>query len=147
MPELIRALDAEEPGPPSPALGAAALEQSMLAHEALHALAIDRAAKLAAGQGRDHARAVGRVGARDRQHDPIDPIQPASLTGRSASRAPVDRLAADPRDPSDHRGGPSLGDEFAGPGDAQPHSQPRKSSPAISTSIVLRPSARSSRET
>ena len=38
-------------------------------------------------------------------------------------------------------------DQLAGPGDALAHSQPRKSSPATSTSIVLRPSARSSRPT
>src|SRR3954453_14825918 len=51
------------------------------------------------------------------------------------------------RDAGDDGRRAALGDQFAGPGDAQPHSQPRKSSPAISTSIVLRPNARSSRLT
>ena len=36
-------------------------------------------------------------------------------------------------------------DKLAGTGDAHPHSHPRKSSPEISNSIVLRPKVRSSR--
>lgn len=63
----------------------------------------------------------------------------------AAARAPVERLTADPRDPSDQRRRTALRDQLAGPGKALAHSQPRKSSPATSTSIVLRPNARSSR--
>jgi hypothetical protein len=147
MPELVGPLDAEEPRPPAPALAAAALQQGVLAHQPLHARAVDRPAELAAGQSGDHPRAVGRVRARDRQHDPVGAIQRAPLTGRRALRAPIDRLPADPRDPGNHRRGSSSRDQLAGPGHAHPHSHPRKSSPAISTSIVLRPNARSSRDT
>jgi hypothetical protein len=147
MPELIRALDAKEPRSPAPPFGTTALQQPVLAHQSLHALAVDLSAEITAGERRDHPGAVGRVGARDRQHDPIDAIQRAPLTGRRPLRAAVDRLAADPGHASDDRGGTALRDELAGPGDALSHSQPRKSSPAISTSIVLRPNARSSRET
>jgi hypothetical protein len=64
---------------------------------------------------------------------------------RRPGRAPVDRLPADPRHFGDDGGRAALRDELAGMGDALSHSRPRKSSPAISTSIVLRPSARSRR--
>jgi hypothetical protein len=84
---------------------------------------------------------------RDGQHNAIDRIQRSALTGRGSLRASIDRLAADPRDAGDNRGRTALRDELAGPGDTHPHSQPRKSSPAISTSMVLRPSARSNRAT
>ena len=101
-------------------------------------------AELAAGERGDHPGAVGRVLPRDPEHRLVGARQRPPLTLRRALRAPVDRLAADPRDAGDERGGAALRDELAGPGDAHAHSQPRKSSPATSTSIVLRPSARSS---
>src|SRR5215207_769159 len=43
MPELVRALDAEEPGPAPTRQRAAALDQPALAQHAQHALAVDRA--------------------------------------------------------------------------------------------------------
>src|SRR3954470_21844207 len=117
----------------------------MLAHQPLHALAVDLAAQLPAGERGDHAGAVGRVLARNVEHDPIDRVQRPALTGRRALGAPVDRLAADPGDAGNDGRWAALRDELAGPGDAHAHSQPRKSSPATSTSSVLRPNARSSR--
>jgi hypothetical protein len=147
MPELIGPLDAEESRSAAAPLAAATLHQAVLAHEPLHALAVDPIAELAAGERGDHPGLVARVGARDRQHQPIDPVQRPALTRRWALRPAVDRLPADPRHASDDRGGTALRDELAGPGHALSHSQPRKSSPAISTSIVFPPSARSRRAT
>jgi hypothetical protein len=98
--------------------------QPVLTHQPLRALPVDSAAELAAGQGGDHPGPVRRVRARDRQHYLVDRGQPASLTGRWALRAPVDRLAADLRNAGDDGRGAALRDQFAGPGDAHPHSQP-----------------------
>jgi len=42
VPELIGALDAEEPRPAPPAEGPVALQQPMLAHQALGLLAVHR---------------------------------------------------------------------------------------------------------
>jgi hypothetical protein len=64
MPELGRALDAEEPGPAPARLRAAALDQPVLGHHPQHPLAVHRPAQLASDPGRDHPVAVGRVGLR-----------------------------------------------------------------------------------
>ena len=145
MPELVGAGDLEVTGPPPAAVGALGLQQPMLAHQTLHALAIHRAARLSSREGGDHPGAVRRVRARGLQHDAVGRVQRPPLPRRRPARAPVDRLAADPRDAGDQRRASAVRDQLAGPGDAHAHSQPRKSSPAISTSIVLRPKARSSR--
>ncbi len=59
----------------------------------------------------------------------------------------IDRLSADAGHARHHRRRPAGSHQFAGPGDALSHSQSRESSPATSTSIVLRPNARSRRPT
>jgi hypothetical protein len=97
----------------------------VLAHQSLHALAIDRCAELAARQRGDHPRPVGRVGARDLKHHLVDAIAPTRLTGRRTLRAPVERLAADSRHAGHDGRGTALRDQLAGPGGALSHSQPR----------------------
>ena len=52
MPELVGALDAEEPRPASTLQRPAALDQPALAHHAQHPLAVDRAARAAAAPTR-----------------------------------------------------------------------------------------------
>ena len=143
-PELIRALDAEEPRASAPSERSVALQQTVLAHQPLRPLAIHGKAEISAGERGDHPSAVGRVLPRDPEDRLIGARQRTPLAPRWPGRPTVDRLTADPRDPSDHRGGAALRDQLAGPGDALSHSQPRKSSPATSTSSVLRPNARSS---
>jgi len=61
MPELVRAGDPEEPRPSPPIAIAAALQESMRAHDPLHPLAVHRLAQRSAGQGSDHSGAVGRM--------------------------------------------------------------------------------------
>ena len=61
MPELVGALDAEEPRPPAAPERLVALQQPVLAHQALHPLAIDRRPKITGRQRGDHPGAVGRV--------------------------------------------------------------------------------------
>jgi hypothetical protein len=65
VPELVGTLDAEEARTAPPAKRRVALQQLLLAHHALCALAVDLPAQLAARQRGDHPRAVGRVRARD----------------------------------------------------------------------------------
>lgn len=146
MPELVGSSDLEVPGPPAAALAADRLQQPMLAHQPLTALAIDRPARAPGSDRGDHPRSVGGVLVltRHRQNDAVQLIQRAPVPARRATWAAVVGLAADPRDPGDQRDRTALRDQFAGSGDAQTHSQPRESSPATSTSIVLRPNARSS---
>ena len=139
MPKLIRSRDLEEAGPPATRLRALGLQQPVLAHQPLHALAVDASAEVTAGEPRDHPGAVGRVRARDAKDDSVDRVEPAALPLRQALRDAVDGLTADTRDPRDQRRRAALGDELAGPGDALAHSQPRKSSPATSTSISCGP--------
>src|SRR4051812_23536623 len=103
MPELISALDAEEPRPSAPPFRATPPQQPLAAHEPLHALAVDRTAELAARERRDHPVAVGRVRERDRQHDPIDLIGRPTLRARRTYRTALDRLATNRSDPSDDR--------------------------------------------
>jgi hypothetical protein len=137
MPKLIGPRDVEEPGPAATVEPPAALDQPALAHHPQHALAVDRPAELAADQRRDHAVAVGLVGLGeldDRRLRFIDRRALASCLGRPGLRDAVDRLAADLGDARHHRGRVALGDELAGPGDALPHSQSRKSFPEISNS-------------
>ena len=59
-------------------------------------------------------------------------------------RRPVDRLPADLQHTHHGRQSEAPSDQLARPGDAHPHSQPRNASPAISSSYVFLPSARSS---
>jgi len=54
MPELIRAGDLEIARPPAAALRARGLQQPVLAHQPLHALAIDRSSRPTRGERRDH---------------------------------------------------------------------------------------------
>jgi len=62
VPELVGALDAEEPGALAPpARRPAALQQAVLGHEPSGLLAVHRPPKLPAGQGGDHPGPVGRV--------------------------------------------------------------------------------------
>src|SRR3954470_495205 len=81
MPELVGALDAKESRPPAPALRAAPLQQPVLAHQPLHALAVDRPAELSGGERRDHPGPVGgvwsaRPPARPDRRDPADEADP-----------------------------------------------------------------------
>ena len=74
MPELVRACDPEEPGPPSAIQPPAALDQAALAHDPQHALAVDRPPELARDERCDHPVAVGLVGLRDRDDRRLDAI-------------------------------------------------------------------------
>ena len=135
MPELIRALDPEVAGPAPAARGPMALEQALGAHHPLGPLAGDRSVDLPARERRDHPGAVGRVGLRDLDNRPVDrPGGRSPDGGRPLLGGAVDRLAADLHDARRGRGGISLRDKLAGPGDALSHSQPRNASPAISSS-------------
>ena len=70
------------------------------------------------------------------------PLRPAA-----AARRAVDRLAADLQHARHHRGARPAATSSRDRATRIAHSQPRKSSPAISSSYVLRPSARSSSAT
>jgi hypothetical protein len=146
MPELVGPGDLEIAWPAPAALAADGLQQRVLAHQPLAAFAIDRPSSAPGGDRGDHPRAVGGVLvlARDGQHDAVQLVQRAALSARRAPRTAVDRLAADARHAGYDRDGAALRDESAGSATRTLNSQPRKSSPAISTSIVLRPNARSS---
>src|ERR687893_675533 len=69
-----------------------------------------------------------------KQQLPTSPLTCASIS---------DRLTRNSRDTGNHGRWAALRDELAGTGDAHAHFHPRKSSPATSTFIVLRPNARS----
>src|SRR5918994_1375581 len=100
MPELVRARDAEVPGPPAAIEPAAALNQAALAHHAQDALAVDGAAELAANERADHPVAVGLVGLRDLHDRGVDLASRRALSprrGRPGLGNAVDRLAADRR--------------------------------------------------
>jgi len=114
---------------------AVALQELLLAHHPLGALAVDRRADLSGRERGDHPGAVGRVLARDRDDRLIDRTRdrPRARVG-PASWGAVDRLAGDPHHTRHHRGLSPPGDQLAGPGDALSHSQPRNASPAISNS-------------
>jgi hypothetical protein len=101
VPQLVRAGDAEEPRPTTPPGVGVALQQLVLTHHPLHPLAVKRLAELAAGDGGDHAGAVGRILFRDLDDPGIAGTAPA---GASSDRTPVDRpmerLPRHTRDPS-----------------------------------------------
>jgi hypothetical protein len=145
-PELVRAGDLEVPRPAPPPLAANRLQQPMLAHQPLTALAIDRPPRAALRDRGNRPRAIGGVPvlARNRHDDAVERVSPTPLPARRSTRATVKGLAADARNTGDDRGGAASRDQFARLGDALAHSQRRKRSPAICTSIVLRPNARSS---
>jgi hypothetical protein len=135
VPELVGAGDPEEAWPATAVGVAGALQQPVLAHDSLHPLAVHRLAQLAAGQGGDHAGAVGRVRLRDLDDRLIAGATSAGAsTGGAAADRPVDRLARHLQHARHDRGPVALGDQGAGPGDALVHSQPRNASPARSSS-------------
>ena len=110
MPELVRARDLEVARPPAPRpRERAGCSSRVLAHQPLAALAVDRPPELAGGDRGDHPRAVGRrvVARATASTTRSTLVQRPALPARRAPRAPVDRLAADPRDARDHarRGG------------------------------------------
>jgi hypothetical protein len=74
VPELIGPLDPEEAGTAAPAQRPVALQQPLLAHHPLRALAVDLPAELAARERGDHPRAVGRVRTSDIDDQPLDRI-------------------------------------------------------------------------
>jgi hypothetical protein len=96
-----------------------ALQQLLLAHHPMGALAVDRRADLSGRERGDHPGAVGRVLARDRDDRLIDRTRdrPRARVG-PASWGPVDRLAGDLHHTRHHRGLSPPGDQLAGPGDA-----------------------------
>lgn len=99
VPQLIRPGDLEVPGPLVAALAALGLQQAVLAHQSLHALAIHCGAELSRGERGDHP--CRRSGSPAR---PPRPGRSTSPSGRRWSlRRPlpptVDRLAADPGNP------------------------------------------------
>src|SRR6266545_2135631 len=148
LPELPRPLDPEEAGPLAPLQRAAALDQLPLAHHPQDAFPIDRHAEPATDEGGHHPVAVGLIRRRlgdDRSFDRVSPRPP--LRHRPRSRHSVERLAANPSDTRHHRRSKAFGDEITRAGDALSHSHSRKSFPAISSSYVFRPSARSSSAT
>jgi hypothetical protein len=127
----------KKPGRRPARLAPTALDQPALAHHAQDALAVDRPAELADSERRDHPVAVGLVllgDVDDRGFHLIGTRSRASRCGRRPPRDTVDRLAADLGDARHDRGRMALRDELAGPGDALPHSQSRKSFPATSSS-------------
>jgi hypothetical protein len=132
--------DLKVPGPPAPALAPLGLQQRVLAHQALAALAVDRAPGSPRRDRGDHPCAVGRVLvlARDGQDDPVKRIQRPPLPVRRATRVPIGCLTADPGHARDDGGGTALRDQLAGSGDAHAYSQPRKSSPATSSCAPTR---------
>jgi hypothetical protein len=135
MPELIGALDAEEPRPPAPLEPPATLDQPLLAHDAQHALAVHRPPQPPPRPRRDHSIAVGRMRERFLDDHALDRPAGRSALRRAPRRRPaVDRLAGDVCRARHDRRPMASGDELAGPGDALSHSQPRKSSPATSSS-------------
>ena len=135
VPELVGTLDAEEAGTTPPAKRPVALQQPLLAHDALRPLAVDLAAELAARERGDHPGAVGRVGASDLDDQPVDRIdQRTPLRLWPPLRRPVQPGPVDLEHARDDRRPSALGDQLAGPGCARPHSQPRNASPAISSS-------------
>jgi hypothetical protein len=128
-------LDAEESRPPTPTQRPVALQQALLAHHPLRALAVDLAAELAARERRDHARAVGRVLPRHLDDRPVDRVDRGpSRSGRTAPRRSIEPRAVDLHHARHDRRAPALGDQLAGPRDALGHSKPRNASPAISSS-------------
>jgi hypothetical protein len=137
MPELIRALDAEEPRPASAAERAAALDEPALAHHAQHVLAVDRPAEPSPRPRRDQSVAVGRVRERFGDDRRLDRIR--GRPTRRRWRPPrlgyaVDRLAADLQD-ARHDGRTVPGrHQLAGVGDALAHSHALKPFPRISSS-------------
>ena len=97
----------KKPGPAPAALGAAALQQPVLAHQPLHALAVDRPRRARATRAPRPSGAVGRVRARDLEHDAIDVVQRAALAGGRSLRVP-NRAVASFLVPADGRFGPYL---------------------------------------
>jgi hypothetical protein len=135
MPQLIGPGDPEEPRPAAPLTGSGALQQPVLAHHPLRPLAVHRLPELPAREGGDHPGAIGRVRFRD--------LDDRRIAGTAATgpgidgpsrRPPVDRLAGHSQHARHDRRAVALGDQGAGPGDALAHSQPRKASPATSSS-------------
>jgi hypothetical protein len=107
MPELIRALDAEEPGPAPTPGRAAALDEPALAHHAQHPLAVDRPPEPPAHPRGHQPGAVGRV-----LHGDVDDRGLDLVHGRLRRRCrcsprprdAVDRLPADFQDARHDRG-------------------------------------------
>jgi hypothetical protein len=102
------------------------LQQPLVAHHPLRALAIDRHPQLAAGQRGHHPRAIGRVVLRGRNDRPADRAKdrPRALI-TAAFRRQVDRLAGDLHHARHRRDLAATGNKDARPGDALAHSQPR----------------------
>jgi hypothetical protein len=131
--------------PPPPARHRAApLDQPLLVHHP-HPLAVDRDSELAPGERPDHPVAVRRVRLRDLDHRLLNRVHGRTPPRhRARLRCSVERLPADLQHARHRRQRVALGDEPTGPGDALAHSQPRNAFPAISSSYVFRPGARSS---
>jgi hypothetical protein len=98
MPELVGSCDRKEARAAAAFQASAALDQAALAHDAQHALAVDRPAELAHDERRDHAIAVGLVGTGDVDDRGLCLVSRRALAARPpvpGLRNAVDRLAAD----------------------------------------------------
>jgi hypothetical protein len=137
VPELVGALDAEEPRPASTPGRAPALEQPALAHHAQHALAVDRPPEPPPDPRRDQPVAIGRVGLRLGDDRRLDLVRGRPARRRWHAPGPgdaVDRLAADLQDARHDRRAMPGRRQLAGVGDALAHSHARKPFPKISAS-------------
>lgn len=114
---------------------AAALDQPLFPHHPQDALAVDRHTEPASHERGDHAVPVGLARDSLRDERGLDPVGDRTrLRSCSRGRDPVDRLPADLQNTRHRRRGEAACDQFARPGDALAHSQPRNASPAISSS-------------
>ena len=99
-------------------------------------------------QTHPHPVPVGLIVERLLDNHPLDWIADRAPPGhRSRLRRPIQRLPTHPQHARHTRQRIPLGDQTARPGDTHAHSQPANAFPAISSSYVLGPSARSSSAT
>src|SRR3954454_11415663 len=94
MPELVGPGDLEEAGSPSAGLRADGLQQSMLAHQPLDALAVDRPPRLTRSRPGDHRRPVGWILIGNLEHPPIGLIERWLNVFRRPTRPRIVGLAA-----------------------------------------------------
>ena len=150
LPETAGPLNPEETGSFPALQSAASLDQVVLTHHPEHPLGIDRHPEPAAHKRADHPHPVpvGLIVERLLDNHPLDWIADRAPPGhRSRLRRPIQRLPTHPQHARHTRQRIPLGDQTARPGDTHAHSQPANAFPAISSSYVLGPSARSSSAT